>query len=395
MGVSAETPARPHIDVLDGLRALAIILVMWLHTWQLSWIKNYAQVGGYTLNWGLFPETGFLGVELFFFISGFCLYYPYARHVLEGAPLPTLKSYCYRRAIKILPSYWLAIAILVAVAPFATPTDWCWQLGTHLAFIHNWWTDTENTINGVFWSLAVEVQFYLLFPAICWAFRRKPPVVWALMNAVALAWRFWIDTDFPASDAPWLLNQLPGYLDFFAGGMLAAHALTAWRPRLNRPWLCTGLAMAGFAAFGWLTYDLWLPRYVMPFWPCGWQVEHRTYLALAFFVMTVASAGALKAWRVLLANPVLAFLSTISYNLYIWHQVIARQLFQHRIPVPATPDAHDDPTWQWQYMLLTWAVSIAVAALITYVFERPLLKHGLAAWWPRRKAPAEELKSAA
>ena len=75
--------------------------------------------------------------------------------------------------------------------------------------------------------------------------------------------------------------------------------------------------------------------------------------------------------------------------------MIARQLYQHRIPAPATPDAHDDPTWQWQYMLLTWAASIAVAALITYVFERPLLKHGLAAWWPRRKAPREELKSAA
>jgi peptidoglycan/LPS O-acetylase OafA/YrhL len=179
--------------------------------------------------------------------------------------------------------------------------------------------------------------------------------------------------------------------------MLAAYALVAWRPKLDRPWLCTLLALAGFGAFSWLTYDLYQPRYVMPFWPCGWQVEHRTYLALAFFVMAVASAGAHKAWRCLLANPVLAFLSTISYNLYIWHQVIARYLFQHRVPLPRTPDPHDDPTWQWQYMLLTWGVSIAFAALITYAFERPLLKRGVRAFWPRRPepAPAADVSSAA
>lgn len=367
---------------------------MWLHTWQLSWIPNYVQFNGFTLTWAMIPETGFLGVELFFFISGFCLFYPYARHVLEGTPLPTLRGYAYRRAIKILPSYWLAVAVLVAIAPFATFHDWVWQLGTHLAFVHNWWMDTENTINGVFWSLAVEVQFYVVFPLICWAFRRKPLVAWALLCATALGWRFYIDSQFPAGDAPWLLNQLPGYLDFFGTGMLAAYALTAWRPKLNRPWLCTGLAVAGFAAFGLLTYDLYQPRYTMPFWPCGWQVEHRTYLALAFFVITLASAGAHKAWRVLLANPMLAFLSTISYNLYIWHQVIARYLYQHHIPAPRTADPHGDPTWQWQYMLLAFGGSIVVSALITYVFERPLLKHGL--WWPRRRtAPEEQVSSAA
>jgi peptidoglycan/LPS O-acetylase OafA/YrhL len=392
------TPSRPHVDTLDGLRALAIALVVWLHTWQLSWMSNHAQIAGVSLDWGMIPETGFLGVELFFFISGFCLFYPYARHLWEGKPLPALGTYVYRRAIKILPSYWLAIALLIFVVPpaFGTLQAWLWQLGTHALFIHNWFIDTKDSINGVFWSLAVEVQFYVLFPAICWAFRRLPLGTYFALCVIALAWRFGVTETFPASDSSYWLNQLPGYIDFFANGMLAAYALVMWRAKPGpapSPWLLTLVAMSGFGALGWLMKDVYDVRYHMDFWPVGWQVAHRTYLGMAFFVIACASVGAVRPWRKLFSNAALAFVSTVSYNLYIWHQVIARLLYNHHIPAPTTADPHADPTWQWQFMVLSMSVSLLFAAIVTYGFERPLLRHGVRGvfgpLWRQRDARVE------
>jgi peptidoglycan/LPS O-acetylase OafA/YrhL len=73
----------------------------------------------------------------------------------------------------------------------------------------------------------------------------------------------------------------------------------------------------------------------------------------------------------------MAFLSTISYNLYIWHQYLAREMaYKWHLPPAATPDPHLDPAWQLMFTLNAFAVAIAFSAAITYAFERPLLREG-------------------
>ncbi len=142
--------------------------------------------------------------------------------------------------------------------------------------------------------------------------------------------------------------------------------------------------MAALYGVSELSRDLWVGRIGQPDWPWAWQVEHRYHLAICFLVVAVASARGLARWKRLLAAPALAFLSTISYNLYIWHQLVGRELVARKWPAFVGADPHADPAWQLWFTLNAVGVAIALAAAITYGFERPLLKHGprwlLAPW---------------
>ena len=78
--------AREGTEVIDGLRGLAILLVFSYHAWLFSWFTPSLSVFGIALPVDTFPLVGYLGVDLFFLISGFCLFFPDARSAVEGAP---------------------------------------------------------------------------------------------------------------------------------------------------------------------------------------------------------------------------------------------------------------------------------------------------------------------
>jgi peptidoglycan/LPS O-acetylase OafA/YrhL len=75
---------------------------------------------------------------------------------------------------------------------------------------------------------------------------------------------------------------------------------------------------------------------------------------------------------------VLVFLSVISYNLYLWHQPVARFLRDHHVPKWSGADEHSDPAWGLPFTLLSFAAMLIVATFITYGLERPIL------YWRRR-----------
>lgn len=354
-------------------------MVVWYHLWLITWLSppDY-HVFGFDFTFAFIPVTGFLGVEVFFFISGFALFYPYARTMLEGKPPQTLATYVYRRAIKILPSYWLLLAILaVVVLPWGIWATTLWHLAAHLLFIHTWYHDTYGSIAGVLWSLGVEVQFYVLFPLIAAAFSRRPFLTYALLAAISIAYRLTI-AQFYRGDFHFLLNQLPGFLDLFAAGMLAAYLYVLGRAKLDwarRAGPATLLAIGASLAVSAMVYHLFVIRYA-PDSILDWQARYRTAFGLGLAVLTVSSLFAHRWWQKLLGNPLLVFLSTVSYNLYLWHQLLMVGLHDHRIPPFATPDAHADAAWKWAFTALAIPVVIAVAALITYAFERPFLRRG-------------------
>ncbi|QLG89690.1 acyltransferase [Chitinibacter bivalviorum] len=389
----APIASAQHIAVVDGLRGLAILLVILFHYWQITWWVIPIPLTGGQLNFEFIQHAGALGVELFFFLSAFCLTYPHAKFMQQGGSLPTLAHYTYRRAIKILPSYWLAMLLLLLLWPDMYPTSaqrgyWT-DILMHLGFVHNLFGDTHGSINGVFWSLGVEVQFYVFFPLLAWAFRRKPWWVFGAMCAVAMLYRHWTRT-LPVSEFVHLNNQLPGFLDLFASGMLSAYLLV-W-VRAQRETLVAQLkaGMSTIVVLAVLSLlllfnQLYQVRFEANAYPY-WQSLHREYLSFIFISLTVATTFAHSACRAVLANRVLVFLSLISYNLYLWHQVVARIIKEHGWWTAATPVPTDDPTWQWTMFLLSLLVSVAMASLITYGFERPLLQHGVKGCWQRAKA---------
>jgi peptidoglycan/LPS O-acetylase OafA/YrhL len=363
---------KDRLEVLDGLRGIAVLLVLWYHVWEISWLRA-------PFSWLQFvPETGFIGVHLFFFLSGFVITFPFVRAIAAGQPVPTWRHFYYRRFIKIVPSYLLSIAIayLIGYAALVSNGAPVWrELLTHLLFIHTWWLDTYGAINGVLWTLAVEVEFYLIFPLLLFCFRRSAVATAAVMIALALAWRLWqahccFSTTYPAYS-----ENLPGFLDIFAFGMLTAWAFarTGQRVRASRIKVAMPLvAIAGFVLLVQLLLGMFEMR-TAPSWEQAGQLTTRVFYGLAFALIAYGSLCAPRAWEIVLANPPLRFLAFVSYNLYLYHQIVARELLRLHIP-PYTGDPHYDPAWQFNYTIVCFIVAIAQAALFTYAFERPLLR---------------------
>ena len=375
MSDSATRP-KDHLAPLDGLRGIAIALVAWFHVWQITWLAADVNVFGTTFNFNWIAEDGFVGVDLFFFISGFCLFYPYALTLFDGKPRQRVRTFAYRRAIKILPSYVFAIVAMIALGwvKFDSAGDAVRQIGLHLLFIHTFFADSYGSINGVLWSLATEVQFYVIFPIVCWAAMRRPWWTFGALIAIANAYRLLTAHDF---DVVHQIDQLPGTLDLFATGMLAAYLfrlVSTRAPKLaRRRSLWTAVAVVGVVTFCATLQSAFAARLYAD-WPQKWELLGRPAMTVAFVLVTIGSLFAVPLWQRVLANPVLVFLSAISYNLYLWHQTIARELLAHRIPPFGGASEHADPAWGLPYTLVAFAAAVLVASAVTYGFERPLMR---------------------
>jgi peptidoglycan/LPS O-acetylase OafA/YrhL len=368
--------AQPRIATIDGLRGVAIILVVWFHTWQITWLANPLPLTNLSLQ--PLAETGFLGVALFFFISGFVIVLPFARARNVGGAAPSMRHFASRRFAKIFPSYALCIVAMLAIGyqTYPSANAAIKDVVFHLLFIHDWFATTTGTIDGVMWSLGVEVQFYLLFPLIVFAFVRRPLLTTLALFAVANGWRVWclLSSHYFFEQR---LEQLPAYIDDFAAGMFAAYlfvVLPQRAPRLAaRRWFFSALMLVGIVASLTLINDCYAHRYD-PEWPSPWSVAWRSSLALAFAATALGALFAHRPLQSLLANRALLFLAAISYNLYLWHQPIARKLLAWHIPPYATADPKTDPHWQIAFTLIAVAAALAFSAAVTFGFEQPLLR---------------------
>lgn len=389
MAASGALHEESRLDVLDGLRGVAVLLVLWYHVWEISWLPA-------PLPWLQFvPETGFVGVHLFFFLSGFVIVYPFVRAAATGRPRPGWAHFAWRRFIKIFPSYALSIGVAFAVGyaqtqPVANGT----AILTHLLFIHTWFPDSYGAINGVLWTLAVEVEFYCCFPLIWFAFKRWPYATAVAMIAVAWAWRAYLaHCCYPQPFAQWGEN-LPGYLDIFAFGMISAYLFTRYAHTIKSTaarFAGPAIAIAGTVLLIELLQSLFAYR-IYDQWQGVWQIDKRPLLGLAFASIALGFLISPRWLQFALANPPLKFLAAISYNLYLYHQIVARQLLVWHFP-PYTGDPHEDPAWQVNYTFAAFGAAIAEATLVTYLFERPLLRIEPAGLRPARNghSPAREL----
>ena len=396
---AADRPASaPHVDIFDGVRGLAIALVMWYHIWEITWQGASFTLFGRTYDFIFIGRMGFVGVEIFFFVSGFCLFWPYARALATKRPLPTVKHFAYRRFIKIVPSYLLALTILVALGSERGRSleDGIKDVVSHVFFVHTWFQSYFGSIDGVLWSLGVEVQFYVIFPLVVLAFVRWPIMTAATMSLVAFVWRYAVERCCATgafNHFHLLENNLPAYLDLFAIGMLGAWLIAVVLPRLDVTFI-TRIAgtVVGIGGFAWIVALIWnvnSTSYLRDYAE-HWQVWNRFPFGVALLVATVGSIAAFPLWHKIVANPLLVFLSVISYNAYIWHQLVARALLSAHVPNPATPDPHGDTNWQIIALPLYLLAGIAVASALTYGFERPLLRMRPKVGFPwRSRASAE------
>ena len=152
-------PGNPRFPLFDGLRGIAVLAVMLLHSSELSGRVGLG-VGG-----RLGEAAGGLGVIVFFVISGFLLYRPFAAARATGRHRSPLHVYARRRALRILPAYWIVLTILAtfpAVAGVFTGHWW-----RYYGFLQAYFGRSTSSGIPVAWTLCVEVTFYIALPV--WA----------------------------------------------------------------------------------------------------------------------------------------------------------------------------------------------------------------------------------
>lgn len=377
-----------HIGVLDGIRALAVLVVVWFHFWQQSWIMPH--IGDVSLDW--IPRTGYLMVDMMIFMSGFCLFLPYARKMVYGERAQSVSEFYVKRAARILPSYYIAVAVALvfalAMGAYASNQNMLKDLFAHIFLVHNFFPETYvmTQLNGVLWTVAVEAQFYLFFPLYAKAFQKKPILTYLGMIAIGLSSSYLIGQNFDTINQSLYVNHVLTFASVYANGLLAAWLYMVITKNRKRK---TVEGVAGMVTACACVYVYYLLTTQLQASDNGqkWQVENRFLLSLLFMVFVLAVIFSARWFRKIFDNRIMVFLAGISYNLYIWHQYIAVKLKEFRIPFwegDTPPNQSGDTVWQWQYMILCIILSLLVATAMTYLVERPLAKKILALYRKHR-----------
>jgi len=350
---------------LDGLRGLAALYVMLFHAWLLSFRHFPHNTGPGYLTWAMY---GRLSVVFFLALSGFSLALGPAA---DGWRLGGVARFLRRRAWRILPAYWAALALSLIIAYHVPASHKGEPTHKSIAVFGLLLQDTfwAKTPNGAFWSVAVEAELYLLFPLLLLIRRRWGAVVLLAAMTVPLV-------------AYGVVRGVPGEGDTGLTWHLA-------------PVFVAGIVAAGIKAklpWHWLAPAAILPvLYVIHHQGPYWTAHHYFWIDLAItpgltmLILAVAN-GRLAGLRRLDG------LGRISYSLYLIHLPILTVLAKKVAPHYAEKGPHT-----WIFVVVVGVPASLVAAwLFAQVFELPFQRHrswrALAASarrrWPVRPAGA-------
>lgn len=384
-----STPSPHYAAAGDLLRVFCCFMVAWYHIWQQSWLQPLIQIGGFALNMNAPVRAGYMFVDLMLLLSGFLLYLPYANEKEDPAAV-----FYAKRGLRILPSYWLCLMVMLAFAVcehgFFDARTWK-DLLAHLSFTHNFFqfSYTLTRMNVVLWTLAVEVQFYLLLPLIAPLFRKKPYAVYLIMVGMGVCFRrLWT---IPMQDTTLFVNRLPNMLDVYANGMLAAHIYARLAKSEKRRGLIALVSAVVCVIGAWGVFAIIKAQARTSGYDMlrAGQLSRRWLFSACGALFIVGGSLTFAPIRAIMSNRIVRFLSGVSFNFYIWHQWLAVKLKAWRIPAYTNPDPNmaGERPWQVQYTFLCFFAALAVSILITYLVEKPCAKRG-------RKLIAKRTKSA-
>ena len=358
---------RRYFPAADVLRVLCIFTVAWFHIWQQSWLDPSFTLGGHYFDLQRIVRRGYMLVDLTLLLTGYLLYQPLVR---SSGRLDAAKFY-RRRLCRILPCYLLAVfaaAIFAIARGRSLGSAPLWRdLLTHLTFTHTFSMDTYywTSLNAALWTVAIEMQFYLIFPLLARAFGKAPYLTASLMTLAALLCRWGVSR---LPEISLYFTQLPCMLDLYALGMLAAY-LSERRADAPRRWVFLPLAL--LALFG-VFAVLWAQNPTDDRALKTAQMVWRLPLGVCGAAFLYFAARSPELLRGAAARP-LRFLSAISYNYYMWHQYLAVKLKEFHIPAYTTemPQMYEGREWQTKYTLLCFFAAFVLAAALTYLVEKP------------------------
>ena len=366
-----------YIKVLDGIRAMAILIIVWYHFWQQSWIMP---VFG-PINLDFIPRYGFLLVDMMILISSFCLFIPYARSMIYKDKIPSTKEFYVKRIARIFPSYYLSLIIaflfLIIFKDKWYNPFFIKDTLMHLFFVNNWSIDTLIYTNYfvVLWTVALEVQFYILFPFIAKRFVKKPALTYIIMMVIGIGCTYFIKSKVNNLNIGIYVNHFLTFIPVFANGMLAAWFYISFTKDKKRTpannMFFTVVSIFTIIAYAYLSKSIGTANLQ------SWQINNRLLVSLLFMVFIISTCLASKIYQKIFDNRFMKFIAIISFNLYIYHQFIAVKLKEFHFPyysgnVP--PNMTGDTTWKWIYFLLCIVISFLIAIMMTYLVEKPMAK---------------------
>ena len=329
MTIESTPAAATRITDLDALRGLAALAVVLFH-----YTVRFGELYGQGAAPFIAVPWGHYGVQLFFGISGFVIFMTLDRTA-------SLLDFAVSRASRLYPAYWTAILLTSAAVALAgmselalSPADTAANFTMMQGFVG------LPSVDGVYWTLSVELAFYLAMAAL-WQLRLLGRIETVLLAWLALRWIWTFAPVVVGVEPSWLLGALlvQEHIPFFALG-IAAFRLKS-RPNARPAWLVVAAALATVAA-----------------------CDGGAHLVVAALSAAALLLVALRGARLLRAAP-LVWLGAISYSLYLLHQFIgyALLLSLDAAGVNATVA-----------VLLTLGTVLALAAAVTFRVERPALR---------------------
>lgn len=348
---------------LDLLRTIAIIWVMLFHSFLL---------GGLGPDWSWLSRFGWMGVDLFFVLSGFLIGIQVLTPLARGKKL-SFSDFYLRRAFRILPAYWAVLLLYLLWPSFREEAgmESGWKF---LTFITN--VSIDYRANAAFshaWSLCVEEHFYLFFPLLAVIFFRRPSmlkfVLFVTMVIVAgvilraVIWQHGMDSD-PSFIRNWFVEDIYYPTWNRLDGLLCGVMLAAWKVMRPQSWqrarrYANYSLIAGITVMS-LVFWIFQNRVGLIANSIGWPI-----LAFGLGLIVFAGAGrdsVIGRYKV----PFTGWFAAISYSLYLMHKATYHLVQQ-----------------QWGDLLLDrgflafivyGCAAIMAGAILHYIVERPCLK---------------------
>lgn len=381
-----HNPLSQRIAVLDGLRAFAIGIVIFRHVLKPFWPDlsvPYIAIGPIDL--GAFFINGWSGVDLFFVLSGFLIgSYLMARMDGNGWDGALLRNYAKRRFFRIAPVYYLVLTAIMfglfPAYPFPAnvPGDWG-DYARHLAFMQDYY---PGNFNIVFWSLAVEIKFYLLAPFLIWGLMRiqttgrRMALLLLLIATQPLIRAFFAPQ--PEDFERYFYDVRVLFHNCLDGLLMGVGCAVLWRDEktrnvLSRKRIANALFWTGLFVY----LALVLPKPLLDYSVSDFgRTGLVTVISGCFAVMMLgllggAGAGHFFGWRGW------KFPALISYSLYLIH--LPMYFLSYALVARCLKlSEYDQYSGFWMVLPVTIVLSTALASVMYFYVERPIIgwSHG-------------------
>ena len=364
------------IDALRGMAALGVVFYHAVEQSQKVLPQNLFQ---YPIRAVQFASSfGYIGVFLFFVISGFCIHLQWAKAKAAGTEAEIrFGAFWKRRLRRLYPPYIIALLLFLLMTAWTIGIDlthfFFYDIGMHLLMLHNLDPNTCYTINGVFWTLAIEEQLYLayfllLFIRVRWGWGVTLAVcLFARMAWIILSHVVWLKTGFgaPVPEAAavhwftWALGAI-GVEAFF--GLIK---LRGWSRDLRLATVLIVAASAISTSLPLINKDTFLHH-------ASWFLIH-PFWGLGFFIVVNRMVLAEQSWLRQVKLPSLvslfATLGIFSYSIYLTHELVIMQSWRWTNP-------------NWLQLVNVFVVVVPATILFAWVFfwfcEKPFMMRRVA-----------------